>query len=337
MFRFESPEFLLILAAIPLLATIFVLARIGARRRLARFGNPTTLRPLMSEASPRRVRNKFILLAIAIGLVVAALARPQFGSKLRESTSQAAEIILAVDVSNSMLAEDFSPNRLEQAKYAITRLLGQMTKDRIGLVVFAGKAYVQLPLTADYTTARNFVKNLSPTMVSHQGTAIGAAIDLAATSFSSGTEESRALIIISDGENHEDDVVTAARRASETGIRIYTIGMGTPEGAPLRIGGQMLHDEEGNLVVSKLDEKTLEEIAITTGGAYIRASNQSVGLNEIVTEIDQMEKKRATALSFSDFNDQFPHLLWGALALLLIEFGIIPRKNRILTRFNIFR
>ncbi len=337
MFRFESPEYLLFLAAIPLLAAIFVLVRIGVRRRLARFGNPATLRPLMPEASPRRVRNKFILLAVALGLVVVALARPQFGSKLRESTSQAAEIILAVDVSNSMLAEDFSPNRLEQAKYAITRLLGQMTKDRIGLVVFAGKAYVQLPLTADYTTARNFVKNLSPTMVSHQGTALGAAIDLAAASFSPGTEGSRALIVISDGENHEDDAMAAAQRATEAGIRIYTIGMGTPEGAPLRIGGQMLHDEEGNLVVSKLDEKTLEEIAITSGGAYIRASNQSVGLQEIVAEIDQMEKKKATALNFSDFNDQFPYLLWGALALLLIEFAMIPRKNRILARFNIFR
>ena len=336
MFRFESPHILWLLILVPLLIGGYLWAARLYRRRLARFGEPETVRTLMPDASPLRVRNKFILCLAALGLLVVALARPQFGSKLREVTRQGIEIMLAVDVSNSMLAQDFEPNRLERTKFAINRLLDGLRQDRVGLVAFAGDAYVQLPITADYVTARNFAAQLSPTMVSRQGTAIGAAIDLAASSFSSGSEGSRVLIVISDGENHEDDALAAAKRAAEQGIKIYTIGIGTPEGAPIQIGGEFLKDDQGNMVVSKLDEPSLEEIALSTGGAYIRATNKSIGLEEIIAKINQTEKKKLTSTIFEEFNEQFQYLVGAALLLLLADVLMLSRRNRIFARFNIF-
>ena len=336
MFRFESPHILWLLILVPLLIGGYLWAARLYRRRLARFGEPETVRTLMPDASPLRVRNKFILCLAALGLLVVALARPQFGSKLREVTRQGIEIMLAVDVSNSMLAQDFEPNRLERTKFAINRLLEGLRQDRVGLVAFAGDAYVQLPITADYVTARNFAAQLSPTMVSRQGTAIGAAIDLAASSFSSGSEGSRVLIVISDGENHEDDALAAAKRAAEQGIKIYTIGIGTPEGAPIQIGGEFLKDDQGNMVVSKLDEPSLEEIALSTGGAYIRATNKSIGLEEIIAKINQTEKKKLTSTIFEEFNEQFQYLVGAALLLLLADVLMLSRRNRTFARFNIF-
>lgn len=336
MFRFAHPQYLWLLAAVPAFVVLFWLAARSRRRRLARFGCEATLRELMPEVSSGRIALKFILFCTAFALLALAAARPQFGSKLREEKTQGIEMMLAVDVSNSMLAEDFEPNRLERTKFAIERLTERLEQDRIGLIVFAGDAYMQLPITSDYVTARNFAADISPTMVSKQGTAIGAAIELAARSFSSGSEGSRVLVIISDGENHEDDALAAAAAAAEQGIKIYTIGIGTPEGAPISINGDFIKDENGNMVVSKLDEQTLEAIALSTGGAYIRATNRSIGLDEIVRKIDEVEKKQLTSTLFEDFNEQFQYLLGGALLLLLLEFAILERKNRLLSRFDIF-
>jgi len=336
MFRFATPEYLYLLLVVPFMAGAFLLAARARKRALERFGDPRTLAGLMPEASPRRIRHKFVLVCLALIFVVLGLARPQFGSKLREVTRTGIEMMLAVDVSNSMLAEDFEPNRLERTKFAIERLTERLDQDRIGLIVFAGDAYMQLPITSDYVTARNFVNDISPTMVSKQGTAIGAAIDLAARSFSSGSEGSRVIVIVSDGENHEDDAIAAAEAAAEQGIKIYTIGIGTPEGAPISIDGEFIKDGDGNMVVSKLDEQTLEAIALSTGGAYIRATNRSLGLDEIVRKIDEVEKKELTSTLFEDFNEQFQYLIGGALLLLLLEFAILERKNRLLNRFDIF-
>ncbi len=337
MFRFATPEYFYLLLVLPLWVALYLYAVRRRRRALDRFGLRTTLRELMPEASPRRIRNKFILFVVAWGLIVVALARPQFGSKLKEETRRGIEIMLAVDVSNSMLAQDFEPNRLERTKYAIGRLTEQLTEDRIGLIVFAGDAYMQLPITSDYVIARSFANSISPDMVSRQGTAIGAAINLAMNSFSSGSEGSRVLILISDGENHEDDALAAAAAAAAQGIKIYTIGIGTPEGAPISIGGEFIKDEQGNMVVSKLDEKTLQQIAVSTGGSYIRATNRSLGLNEIVKQINEVEKKELKTKVFEDFDEQFRGLLWAALGLLLIEGAMLTRKNRILARFSVFK
>ncbi len=336
MFRFASPQYFYLLILIPLLIAGYWLAVRARQRRIARFGNPETLRQLMPDVSPLRVRNKFILLTVAVILIIVAMARPQFGSKLREVKRTGIELMLAVDVSNSMLAEDFEPNRLERTKFAITRLIDQLKQDQVGLIVFAGDAYVQLPITSDYATARNFVNNISTDMVSRQGTAMGAAIDLAMNSFSSGSEGSRVLILISDGENHEDDPVAAAKAAAERGIKIYTIGIGTPEGAPIRLNGDFIKDEEGNIVVSKLDEATLEQVALATGGGYIRSTKQSIGLDEIIAKVNENEKKNLVSKVFDDFSEQFQYPLGCALLLLLINMIMIDRKNRILAQFNIF-
>ena len=337
MFRFGSPEYLYLLLLLPLMVVLFVYAVKARRRALERFADRALLPKLMPEASPARLKLRFVLLTLAILFMILALARPQFGSKLREEKRQGIEIMLAVDVSNSMLAEDFEPSRLERTKYAIDRLTEKLNEDRIGLIVFAGDAYVQLPITSDYVTARNFAQQISPDMVSRQGTALGAAIDLAASSFSAGSEGSRVIILISDGENHEDDAVAAAQMAAERGIKIYTIGIGTPEGAPIRIGGDFIKDADGKMVVSKLDESTLEQIAMATGGGYIRASNRSLGLNEIIKQINEVERKDLTESIFEDFSEQYHYPLAIALALLLVELLIPNRRSRLLQRLNIFR
>ena len=336
MFRFATPQYLYLLLLLPLFTGLYIYAAHVRRVRLARFGDAGSMRLLTPEASPARMRRKFVLFVLGVAALAVALARPQFGSKLKEEKRVGIELMLAVDVSNSMLAEDFAPNRLERAKYAILRLLEGMRQDKVGLVVFAGDAYVQLPITSDYVTARNFISQVSPSMVSRQGTAIGAAIDLAASSFSSESEGSRAIVMITDGENHEDDALGAARAAAERGINIYTIGMGTPEGAPVMIDGDFIRDESGEMVVSKLDETTLEQIALTTGGAYIRASRQSVGLDEIVSRINEMEDKEFSTMVFEEFDEQYQYLLGAALVLLLLEMAVMGRRNPWMARFDIF-
>ena len=337
MFRFAHPEYLYLLLAAPALVALFAWALYDRRRRLARFGDPATVATLMPDASTGRMKLKFILFTTAVILVILAAARPQFGSKLREQKSEGIEMMLAVDISNSMLAEDFEPNRLERTKYAINKLFDGLEQDRVGVIVFAGDATVQLPITSDYRMAKAVAKRISPSMASVQGTSIGKALSLAEMSFSSGSGDSRVIILITDGEDHEGNVMQAAERAAEQGIRIFTIGIGTPEGAPIEIGGEFIKDEKGDMVVSKLDEKMLQEIARITGGAYIRATKQSIGLDEIVRAINDMEQSELSTVRFEEYNEQFQYLIAVAFALLLVEFWLLDRRNPLLARFNIFR
>lgn len=337
MFRFANPEYLYLLLIIPFLVAGFVYARYRRRSALARFGNKATVEGLMSEASPRRVRNKFIIYLLALLFMVLAIARPQLGSKLKEVKRTRIEIVLAIDVSNSMLAQDFEPNRLERTKYAVNQILEGLTEDKVGVIVFAGDAYMQLPMTSDYVTARNFVSQISPNMVSKQGTAIGAAISLASGAFSTQSGDSRVIILITDGENHEDNALSAAKHAAEQGIKIYAVGIGTPEGAPIQIGGDFIRDRKGEMVVSKLDEKILQEIALTTGGAYIRAGKHSLGLKEIVDKINDTEKSEFATMMFEEYDEKFQYPLATALLLLLLSMVMLGRKNKQLARFNIFK
>ena len=337
MFRFAHPEYLYLLLAAPALVALFAWALYDRRRRLARFGDPATVATLMPDASTGRMKLKFILFTTAVILVILAAARPQFGSKLREQKSEGIEMMLAVDVSNSMLAEDFEPNRLERTKYAINKLFDGLEQDRVGVIVFAGDATVQLPITSDYRMAKAFAKRISPSMASVQGTSIGKALSLAEMSFSSGSGDSRVIILITDGEDHEGNVMQAAERAAEQGIRIFTIGIGTPEGAPIQIGGEFIKDEKGDMVVSKLDEKMLSEVAGITGGAYVRSTKQSIGLDEIVKSINEMEQTELSMMRFEEFNEQYQYLLIAALVLLLAEFLLLDRRNPLLAHLNIFR
>ena len=337
MFRFAQPDYLWLLLSVPFAIVVYVLYRRAQKRRLARFGDPDVIRELMPEASPRRVRNKFVLTLLALSLMILALSQPQFGAKLREVTRKGVEIMLAVDVSNSMLAEDFAPNRLERTKNAVNRLIEQLDKDRVGMVVFAGDAYIQLPITSDYISAKSFVSGLNPNMVPVQGTSVARAIETATRSFSDQSHQSRAIILVTDGESHDDDPIAAAQLAKDAGVVIYTVGIGTPQGAPITIDGETMKDENGQMVVSKLDEQTLQQIAVLTGGSYVRATDRSIGLDQILKQIGQMEKKEFSSMAFAEYNDQFHYLLAAALVLLLAEFLMLDRKNRWLARISVFK
>ena len=339
MFRFAYPEYLWLLWLLPLLVAVWTAAGQLARRRLSRFGRLETIRPLMPDASTGRRRLKFILYLTAFALLTLALARPQLGSKLREVESRGIEMMLVVDVSQLDCSPRISsPTASNAPNTPSTSSSTDSSQDRVGLVVFAGDAVVQLPITSDYRMAKAFARRISPSMVSVQGTDIGQALSLATMSFSEKGDNpaGRVIVLITDGEGHDSGAIEAAERAAEQGIRIFTIGIGTPEGAPIQIGGEFIKDDKGEMVVSKLGEPLLEKIAQATDGAYIRSTNQSIGLDEIVRTINNMEKGDLAALRFEEFNEQFQYLIGAALVLLLLEFLLLDRRNPLLRRFNIF-
>ena len=277
---------------------------------------------------------------LALAFFIVGIARPQFGSKLKTEKREGVELMIALDVSNSMMAEDIQPNRLERAKRAISRLVDRLKDDKIGLIVFAGDAYTQLPITTDYNSAKLFLNSVNTQIVPKQGTAIGAAIDLARKSFTPNGEANKAIIIITDGENHEDDALASAKAALDEGAIVHTIGMGLPSGSPIPVlrNGQTdyLKDRDGNVVVTKLNEQMLEQIAATGGGIYVRANNAQVGLNALFDEINKMEKQEMETRTFSEYDDQFQYFFAVGLFLLLLEFVILERKNKYLKRIKLF-
>ena len=336
MFRFANPHLLWLLLLVPVMVIVFAILLRLRRRNLSRFGNIEVVKTLLRDVSLWRVRTKFILFVLAFMALVFAAARPQFGAKLREEKCEGVEMMFVVDVSNSMLAEDFSPNRLDRTRYAIDKLFASLNQDRVGVVVFAGEAKVQLPITTDYRMARNFAKRLSTSLVDVQGTDVSDAIDLASLSFSQREGASRVMILITDGEAHDAGALAAAERAAERGIRIFAIGIGSPQGAPIKIGGEFIKDEKGEMVVSRLNEELLQSIVEKGNGAYIRATNAEFGLSEIVSEIEKMEKSELSTLRFDEYNEQFYWILWVVLGLLLVEGLLLDRRNPRLRRFNIF-
>lgn len=337
MFQFANPHILWLLLIIPVMVVVLIAISQLRKRNLAKFGNIHILQELMPEISQWRVKTKSALFLTAVAVVIIAAARPQFGSKLKEQKSLGIEMMLVVDISNSMLAEDFAPNRLDRTRYAIDKLFSTLEQDRVGLVVFAGEAKVQLPITTDYRMARNFVKRISPSLVSVQGTEIGQALDLASLSFSQNRDAGRVMILITDGETHDSSALDAAKRAAEQGIKIFAIGIGTPEGAPVKVDGEFIKDEDDQMVVSRLNEELLQQITAATDGGYIRATNAAFGLEEIVAEIEKLEKGELTTLRFEEYNEQFQWILAIAAVLLLLESLLLARRNPRLKRFNIFR
>lgn len=337
MFQFANPHILWLLLIIPVMVVVLIAISQLRKRNLAKFGNIHILQELMPEISQWRVKTKSALFLTAVAVVIIAAARPQFGSKLKEQKSLGIEMMLVVDISNSMLAEDFAPNRLDRTRYAIDKLFSTLEQDRVGLVVFAGEAKVQLPITTDYRMARSFVKRISPSLVSVQGTEIGQALDLASLSFSQNRDAGRVMILITDGETHDSSALDAAKRAAEQGIKIFAIGIGTPEGAPVKVDGEFIKDEDDQMVVSRLNEELLQQITAATDGGYIRATNAAFGLEEIVAEIEKLEKGELTTLRFEEYNEQFQWILAIAAVLLLLESLLLARRNPRLKRFNIFR
>ncbi|HUV00257.1 MAG TPA: VWA domain-containing protein [Bacteroidales bacterium] len=341
LFRFANPDFLYLLVLLPLMVIIYMINFLRRQRALKRFGNIDFVGKLIPEMSVVRPPVKFFLQLLALVSAVIMVARPQFGSRIEEVKKQGVEVIIALDVSNSMLAEDIQPNRLTRAKQAISRLVDNLENDKIGLIVFAGDAYTQIPVTTDYVSAKMFLSAINPDMVPKQGTAIGSAINLGIRSFSPGEGKSKAMIIITDGENHEDDPAATADEASKADIIIHTIGIGSTEGVPVPVvsGGrkEFLKDADGNTVISRLDEDILKKIAVSTGGNYVRASNSSIGLDEIFSEIKKMKKEELESTIYTEYNDQFQ--IFGALSLifLVIDFIVMDRKNRKLAKIRLFK
>jgi Ca-activated chloride channel family protein len=334
MLKFQYIEYLYGLVGIPLLMLIYYGYRRWRRKRLDQIGNRVLVKSLIPDTTGFKPLLKFIFLLFAYSFLIIVLARPQIGTKLEEVKRMGVEVIIAVDVSNSMLSEDIKPSRLERSKQAIMRLIDKLEDDRIGMVVFAGKSYLQLPLTTDYSAARLMTSTLSPELVSTQGTAIGSAIELAMETFTKDETKSKALIVITDGENHEDDAIGAAQKASDKGIIIHTIGMGSSGGGPIPVyeNGNMSgyrKDNQGNVIMTKLDAKTLQQIAAVGKGEFVFADVADVNLSDLIDKISTMEKDEYGTKKFTDFDDKFQFFLSIALMFLTIEFFISDIKNRV--------
>jgi len=341
MLRFAHPEHLYALAVLPVMLIIYLFSRYRRKKSLQKFGENRLVDELTKTYSPLKQNIQFLLLFFAICLLIVAWANPQIGTRLEEVKRSGVDVIIALDISNSMKAEDIRPNRLERAKQSISRLIDKMENDRIGIVVFAGHAYVQLPITSDYSAAKLFLTSIDPDIIPTQGTAIGSAIELAMKSYVGQDNKHKALIIITDGENHEDDAVDAARKANEEGVIIHTVGFGSPDGSPIpvyRNGAQVdfIKDKDGNVVLTRLDELTLEKIAAEGKGQYRRATNSDDGLSDILDQIAGMEKKTFGTRQFTGFEDRFQYFLASALILLVLHSLFSKRKNRHLEKINLF-
>ena len=345
LFRFENTIYLYGLALIPLFWLVFWLMLKWKKKALKKFGEISVIRHLIPDISKSRPILKFIILMFAYAFLIVGLSNPQIGSKLSKAQRKGIDLMVALDVSNSMLAEDIKPNRLEKSKRAISKLIDRLENDRIGIVVFAGKAFTQLPITTDYSAAKMFLSTITQNVVGTQGTAIGSAIEHAFSAYESEEEDSKrnkAIIIISDGENHEDDAIEQAAAAKEKGIIVHTIGMGLPEGAPIPVyrsaySRDYKKDNSGTTVITKLNETMLRKIAAAGGGRYVRANNTKAGLNAIFKEINKMEKTEIETKIFSDYEDRFQYFIGFALLLLILEIFIFEKKNKWAGKFNLFR
>lgn len=340
--RFEHPEYLYGLIIIPLLIIIYILFRVRQDKIFKRFADMETRGYLVPQRSGRRNIFKFVVFLLMVTFLILGLANLQSGSKMEEVKREGIDLFIAVDVSNSMNAQDIVPSRLDRSKQAINKLISELQGDRLGVIIFADKAFVQLPITTDYAAAKMFLSSVNTGSVVSQGTAIGEAINLAVKSFAED-ERSKAIIIISDGEDHENDAaMNAAADAAKKGIKIYTIGMGLPEGAPIPVYnqyGQMTgykKDKNGNTVVTRLDEDMLRRIAEAGGGIYIRANNSNVGLEKIYDDISKLDKTEIETQVFTDYEDQFQWFVGPGIICLLIWIFMSSGKKAWESKFNIF-
>jgi Ca-activated chloride channel family protein len=328
MINFAQAQYLLLILLIPVFFLLQALVLKLRTKRIRKFGDEALVRQLMPSYSKSRAWVRLTIFSIGFLFFAVGLSRPQIGAKLKEHETKGAEIMIVLDVSNSMLAEDYSPNRLERAKLAISRLVDKLRDDRIGLIVFAGNSFVQLPITTDYVSAKMFLNTITTESVPIQGTAIGDAVNTALRSFSAQSEKSRAIIVITDGENHEDDPVAAAAQAAEMGVRVFTIGVGSPEGKPIPMNGELLKDRDGNIVVTRLDETVLQDVAKAGDGVYVRAGNSEFGLNPIIDDIRRMEDEKYSSIVFEEFDEQFMYFMGIALFFFVLEMLIGDRKSK---------
>jgi Ca-activated chloride channel family protein len=339
MFRFANIEMLWWLITTPVFVIAYIIYTKHKRRQLMEFGDQELVAQLMPDASKGRPIWKFSLLLLAWVLLIVAGSRPQYGQQEKTIKRQGIEVMVALDISNSMLAEDVAPNRLDRAKQILSKMIDNMVDDKVGLVVFAGEAFTQLPITCDYVSAKMFLNTITPNLISTQGTAIGAALQTAVTSFgATESEAGRAIILITDGENHEDDAIATAKQAQELGIQVFVVGIGKPEGSPIPKPGSndYFKDRSGQVVVSRLNEEMCQQIAAAGKGIYVRCDNTNTAMRALQQELDRMATAELESTVYADYNEQYQSFVLIALLLIVIEFFILSRKNHRLTRMDLF-
>lgn len=340
MFRFAHIYYFYLLSVIPVFAGLLILFILWKKRTLSRYGEWNVIRQLMPDYSVGKSVIKFILIMGSLILLIIAMAEPQTGSRLEKVKRKGIDLMICLDVSNSMMAQDIKPNRLERAKQSIVRLVDNLEGDRIGIIVFAGKAYTQLPITTDYAAAKMFTSSINTGIVPTQGTAIAEALEVAANSFGE-SKHNKAIVVITDGEDHEGNVLEQADAALKKNITLYTIGMGLPEGAPIPVYNGDIQtgyrkDQEGQTIMTKLDETLLQRIASVGKGMYVRATNSETGLTKIFDDIGKIEKSEIEEKQFSDYEDRFQYFLAIALFLLILDLFIFERKTMWMKRFKPF-
>ncbi len=338
MFRFENPIYLWLLLIIPILIILKIMMWYVQRKKLSRIGNPTLLKELMPDVSRFRPWVKFLLLITALSSLILTLARPQFGSKISHEKRNGIEAIIALDISNSMLAQDVQPSRLDKSKLMIENLINSFINDKIGLVVFAGEAYVQLPITSDYVSAKMFLSDITPSLISAQGTDIARAIRVSLSSFTQQKGVGKAIILITDGEDNEGGALEAVKEAKEKGVNVFILGVGDSKGAPIPLGnGEYLKDNHGQTVMTALNEKMCKEIAQAGSGTYIHIDNTSLAQEQLNNELSKLQKGDSDAVVYSEYNEQFQIVALLSFILLLIEVCLLERKNPLFKRFNLFK
>lgn len=338
MFRFEDPIYLYCLAIIPLMVIIRWLMVRQQKKRLRRFGDPELVRQLMPDVSRFRPLLKFCFLLTALALLIVMVARPQFGTKISHEKRTGIETIIAMDISNSMLAEDVAPSRLDRSKMMVENLVDNFTNDKIGLIVFAGEAFIQLPITSDYVSAKMFLSSIDPSMIATQGTDIATAVSMASHSFTQDEGVGKAIIVITDGEDHEGGALEAAKEAKERGQRVYVLGVGSTKGAPIPTGdGDYMKDNTGQTVMTGLNEEMCHQIAEAGGGAYIHVENNSSAQEKLDEELDKLSKKEIESTIYSDYDEQFQAVGIIVLLLLIIEICMMEVQNPLLKNVSLFK
>lgn len=339
MFRFANPEYLWLLLVIPFIILLYISRRVSRRKKLRAFADSQLLDSIIKDNSKYKPIIKLVLSCLIIACLIIALAGPQLGTKLEKVKRSGIEIMFVLDVSNSMLAEDIQPNRLERAKQIINKMLDNLEQDKAGLIIFAGNAFLQVPLTTDYSAIKLLLPIAGPDMIGLQGTAIGKALDLARISFSEDKTVKKAIIIISDGENHEDDALSAAKASYSEGIKIYTIGMGSPAGAPIPIGNNKdyLKDENGQIVTSRMSPDMLSDIAKAGNGRFVYGSERTSEIAQILNDLSGLQKKEFDEMVYTDYDDKFYYFLWAALVLIIIDIFISEKRNPYLSRIKLFK
>lgn len=338
MFRFEDPTYLYLLILLPILIAIRMYGLRKRKKQLAKFGDPVLLKRLMPDVSVARREVKFWLMLTAIALLIVMLARPQMGTKINQEQRQGIEVIIALDISNSMKAEDVTPSRLDKSKMLVENLVDNFTNDKVGLTVFAGDAFVQLPITSDYVSAKMFLQNIDPSLIAAQGTNLAEAIELSSKSFTKQDKVGRAIIVITDGEDHEGGATEAAKEAKKNGMRVFVLGVGSPKGSPIPDGnGGYMKDNTGHEVMSALNEDMCKQIASAGGGAYIHVDNNNIAQQQLDNEIAKLQKGDILNVTYSEYDEQFQAVGILTILILIIETIILESKNPLLKRIRLFK